>query len=93
MASQSHPQKTVKTWREGETESRSHPDTGCLPPWQTIPPIWRLVVSEDEAGRGRQQRLQEVGDKLVHVMTSKTDCNEVYITVMEGDFNEVLARR
>lgn len=94
VASPSRPQKTVRTWREGKTESRSHPGTGCLPPWQTNPPIWRLVVSEDELGRGGQQGAQEGGEEYcVLVLTSKTNCIQVYITVIKGDFNEVLPRK
>lgn len=44
-------QKTVRTWREGECRS---PGTGCLPPWQTNPPIW-LVMSEDGAGEDNRE--------------------------------------
>lgn len=72
VASPFRPQRTMRTQTDGKTESRSHPGTGCLPLWQTNPPIWRLVITRMEMKREDKKGMKEGEDQhCVLVFTSK----------------------
>ena len=79
-ASPSHPQKLVRMRREAQP--RSHPGSGCLPLWQTNPPIWMLVVSEDGAGEedNRQHERVRVRVNIVSMcFPGKAGCVQFYV--------------
>lgn len=65
VASPFRRQRTMRTQTDGKTESRSHTGTGCLPLWQTNPPIWRLLITRMEMKREDKRAWRRVRTNTV----------------------------